>query len=123
MNLQPFPTILFTKIDEYVNYFDNLLNDIIKMAKENEEMKIIYLKFLYDFFIEDKTKEISELKGEIISDMFTKENSNVLKTPKKPTSLSVIILVKTGVRITFNPELKTLMNVNQIPAFFKVVSP
>ena len=82
MNLQPFPTILFTKIDEYVNYFDNLLNDIIKMAKENEEMKIIYLKFLYDFFIEDKTKEISELKGEIISDMFTKENSNVLKTPK-----------------------------------------
>ena len=82
MNLQPFPTFLFTKTEEYVNYFDNLLNDIIKMAKENEEMKIIYLKFLYDFFIEDKTKEISGLKGEIISDMFTKENSEVLKTPK-----------------------------------------
>ena len=82
MNLQPFPTFLFTKVDEYVNYFDNLLNDIIKMAKENEEMKIIYLKFLYDFFIEDKAKDISEIRGEIISDMFTKENSNVLKTPK-----------------------------------------
>ena len=82
MNLQPFPTFLFTKVDEYVNYFDNLLNDIIKMAKENEEMKIIYLKFLYDFFIEDKAREISEIRGEIISDMFTKENSNVLKTPK-----------------------------------------
>ena len=82
MNLQPFPNILFTKDEEYMNYFDNLLNDIIRMAKENEEMKIIFLKFLYDFFIEDKTKEISVIKGEIISEMFSKENSNVLKTPK-----------------------------------------
>ena len=44
--------------------------------------KIIFLKFLYDFFIGDKTKEISVIKGEIISDMFSKENSPVLKTPK-----------------------------------------
>ena len=82
MNLQLFPTILFTKDEEYLNYFDNLLNDIIRIAKENEEMKIIFLKFLYDFFIEDKTKDISVIKGEIISDMFSKENSPVLKTPK-----------------------------------------
>ena len=82
MNLQPFPTFLFIKDEEYMNYFDNLLNDIIRFAKENEEMKIIFLKFLYDFFIEDKTKEISVIKGEIISDMFSKENSKVLKTPK-----------------------------------------
>ena len=82
MNLQPFPTILFTKDEEYMNYFDNLLNDIIRNSKENEEMKVIFLKFLYDFFIEDKTKEISVIKGEIISDMFSKENSSVLKTPK-----------------------------------------
>ena len=46
-------------------------------------MKIIFLKFLYDFFNEDKTKEISSIKGEIISDMFSKENSKVLKTPKE----------------------------------------
>ena len=82
MNLQPFPNFLFTKDEEYMNYFDNLLNDILKFAKENEEMKIIFLKFLYDFFIGDKTKEISVIKGEIISDMFSKENSPVLKTPK-----------------------------------------
>ena len=82
MNLQPFPNYLFTKDEEYMNYFDNLLNDIIRMAKENEEMKIIFLKFLYDFFIEDKEKEISNIKGDIISDMFSKENSTVLKTPK-----------------------------------------
>ena len=82
MNLQPFPNILFTKDEEYMNYFDNLLNDIIRNSKENEEMKVIFLKFLYDFFIEDKTKEISVIKGEIISDMFSKENSSVLKTPK-----------------------------------------
>ena len=82
MNLQPFPPFLFTKDEEYMNYFDNLLNDIIRMAKENEEMKIIFLKFLYDFFIEDKMKEISIIKGEIITDMFSKENSKVLKTPK-----------------------------------------
>ena len=82
MNLQPFPNFLFTKDEEYMNYFDNLLNNIIRIAKENEEMKIIFLKFLYDFFIEDKAKEISVIKGEIISDMFSKENSTVLKTPK-----------------------------------------
>ena len=83
MNLETFPTFLLTRDEEYTNYFDNLLNHIIRIAKEHEDMKIIFLKFLYDFFNEDKTKEISSIKGEIISDMFSKENSKVLKTPKE----------------------------------------
>ena len=83
MNVETFQTFLLTRDEEYTNYFDNLLNHIIRIAKEHEDMKIIFLKFLYDFFNEDKTKEISSIKGEIISDMFSKENSKVLKTPKE----------------------------------------
>ena len=57
MNFQQFPTFSFlTKEEELVNYFDNLLNTIIRTAKDHEEMKIIFLKFIYDFFILDSTK-------------------------------------------------------------------
>ena len=85
MNFQQFPTFSFlTKEEELVNYFDNLLNTIIRTAKDHEEMKIIFLKFIYDFFILDPTKEIiSPIKFEIITDMFTKEDSKILKTPKR----------------------------------------
>ena len=85
MNFQQFPTFSFlTKEEELVNYFDNLLNTIIRTAKDHEEMKIIFLKFIYDFFILDPTKEIiSPIKFEIITDMFSKENSTILKTPKR----------------------------------------
>ena len=44
MNFQPFPNSFLTKEEELINYFDNLLNTIIRTAKENEEMKIIFLK-------------------------------------------------------------------------------
>jgi hypothetical protein len=47
MNFQPPPTFSFlVKDEEYMNYFDNLLNDIIRTAKSNEEMKSIFLKFI-----------------------------------------------------------------------------
>ena len=85
MNFQHFPSYsLLTKDEEYLNYFDNLLNTIIRLAKENEEMKIIFLKFIYDFFTNEQSKEIvSPIPQEIIKNMFSKEYSNVLKTPKK----------------------------------------
>ena len=84
MNFQQFPTFSFlTKEEELVNYFDNLLNTIIRTAKDHEEMKIIFLKFIYDFFILDSTKEIiAPIKFEIITDMFSKEDSTLLKSPK-----------------------------------------
>ena len=84
MNFQQFPTFSFlTKEEELVNYFDNLLNTIIRTAKDHDEMKIIFLKFIYDFFILDPTKEIiSPIKFEIITDMFSKEDSTLLKSPK-----------------------------------------
>ena len=84
INLQPFPNFLFTKAEEFMNYFDNLLNSIVKIAKENEEMKIIFLKFLYKFFIEDENKEISDIKRDIISDMFRKDLSPVSQASQIP---------------------------------------
>ena len=85
MNFQPFPNLSFlVKDEELMNYFDNLLNTIIRTAKDNEEMKIIFLKFIYDFFIPDQNKEIiSPMPREIIKTMFSKEHSTVLKTPKR----------------------------------------
>ena len=84
MNFQPFPNSFLTKEEELINYFDNLLNTIIRTAKDNEEMKIIFLKFIYDFFISEQNKEIiSPIQPEIIKNMFSKEQSSVLKTPKK----------------------------------------
>ena len=85
MNFQQFPSFSFlTKDEEYMNYFDNLLNAIIRSAKDNEEMKIIFLKFIYDFFILEPNKEInSPIPLEIIKNMFSKEQSKVLVTPKK----------------------------------------
>ena len=82
---QHFPSFSFlTKDEEYVNYFDNFLNTIIRTAKGHEEMKIIFLKFIYDFFMMENTKEIiSPIQFEIITDMFSQENSTILKTPKK----------------------------------------
>ena len=82
---QPFPSFSFlTKDEEYMNYFDNLLNTIIRTAKDNEEMKFFFLKFIYDFFILEKNKEIiSPMSAEIIKNMFSKDHSLVLKTPKK----------------------------------------
>ena len=85
MNFQPPPSFSFlVKDEEYMNYFDNLLNDIIRTAKSNEEMKIIFLKFIYDFFVLEQNKEIiSPISSEIIKNMFSKDHSSVLKTPKR----------------------------------------
>ena len=87
MNFEQFPSFSFlVKDEEYMIYFDNLLNTIIRMAKDNEEMKIIFLKFIYDFFFTDQNKElISPISSEIIKNMFSKDHSLVLKTPKKKT--------------------------------------
>ena len=88
MKFEQFPSFSFlTKDEEYMNYFDNLLNTIIRNAKDNEEMKIIFLKFIYDFFISEQNKEInSPMPVEIIKNMFSKEQSKVLVTPKKKKS-------------------------------------
>jgi hypothetical protein len=85
MNFQPFPNFSFLiKEEEIINYIDNLLNTIIRTAKDNEEMKIIFLKFIYDFFITEQNKEIkSPIQPEIIKTMFGKEQSEILRTPKK----------------------------------------
>ena len=56
----------------------------MKIDKENEEMKIIFLKFLYKFFIEDENKEISDIKRDIISDMFRKDLSPVSQASQIP---------------------------------------
>ena len=87
MNFEQFPSFSFlVKDEEYMTYFDNLLNTIIRTAKDNEEMKIIFLKFIYDFFFTDQNKElVSPISSEIIKNMFSKDHSKVLKTPKKKT--------------------------------------
>ncbi len=89
MNFQPFPNFSFLiKEEELINYIDNLLNTIIRTAKDNEEMKIIFLKFIYDFFISEQNKEIiSPMKPEIIKNMFSKEQPPIMRTPKKKTSI------------------------------------
>ena len=82
---ETFPSFSFiTKGEEYMNYFDNLLNTIVRAAKDNKEMKFFFLLFIYDFFIAEKSKEIiSPIPEEIIKNMFSKDHSTVLKTPKK----------------------------------------
>ena len=86
IQLPEFPSkiTVLLKDEELIIYFENLLNRIIKAAQEHDEMKIIYLKFIYDFFILNSSKEIiSPMEQDVIEYMFPKEQTVISLTPKK----------------------------------------
>lgn len=87
IKLPEFPSkfTLLLKDEELLIYFEDLLNRIINAAKDHDEMKIIYLKFIYDFFTLNTPKEIvSPMDPQIIEFMFSSEKPpSSLVTPKK----------------------------------------